>query len=326
MFRHPEALLLFIVLIAYIGFIYRAKLSKERIIFSVSAVYKELPVPLSSYLFRLNNYLPFLSLVLVIIALAGPQKGFDEREVWTETRDIVIALDASGSMAAMDFEPNRLEKAKEVVKSFIRGRRGDRIGLVVFAGRAFTHCPITLDYDILMDYVDNVHLKMIEDGTAIGNAIATSVNRLHKSDAKSRIIILLTDGESNRGNITPLAGAEMAKVNNIKIHTIGVGSEGAVKFPVDSSLSGRQYVYTNISIDEDLLKEIAEITQGSYYYVKDENMLKDVFSRIDREEQTLVQSVQYTVFEDRSRPFKVMAMLMLLCYMVLRLIYFTSIP
>jgi len=325
-FRYPWVLTLIIFFFLYIYILLKKRISREALIFTVSESWKKLPRTPSYYLYRAVGYMPFAAAFLLIIALAGPQKGYEERELYTETRDIMIALDASGSMAAMDFNPNRLEKAKEVVKDFIASRPDDRIGLVVFAGRAFTHCPLTLDHRILKNYLDNVHLKMIEDGTAIGNALATCVSRLKDSEAKTKIIILLTDGANNRGNISPQAGAEMAESHNIKIYALGVGSEGSVKFPVDNPMLGRQYVYTEINIDEALLKEIAGKTQGKYYYVRDEDMLKKVFEQIDTEEKTLVHSTQYTVFTDKSRPFRLTAMVLLVLYAFLSLLYFSDIP
>ncbi len=326
MFKNPQFLILILFVSAYIFFIYWKRITRERVIFTVSHIYGSLPKTFSYYAYAVFRYLPFAVLIFLIIALAGPQKGYEEREIYTETRDIIIALDASGSMAAMDFNPNRLEKAKDIVKDFINMRPADRIGLVVFAGRAFTHCPLTLDHNVLIDYLDSVRLKMIEDGTAIGNAVATAVNRLRASEAKAKIIILLTDGENNRGNITPDAGADMAEKLDIKVYTIGVGSEGSVKFPVDNPMLGRQYIYTDINIDEQLLKKIASLTNAGYYYVNDENMLKSVFEKIDEEEKTLVHSMKYTVFMDKSRPFRIIAMILLAFYAVFRILYFSRIP
>lgn len=324
MFEKPEAFLLLLFLIAYIIFIRKKRLGKERILFSVSGIYRKLPVTLSSYLYRAAGALPFVTLIFIIIALAGPRQGFEVRERQQASRDIIIALDASGSMAAMDFEPDRLEKAKETVNAFIKARPSDRIGLVVFSGKAFTHCPLTLDHDILMGFVDNVHLGMIEDGTAIGNALAVSVNRLRNSDAVSKTIILLTDGENNKGNIMPLEAAEMARQYGIRVHAIGIGSKGAVRFPVDRQR--RQYVYAEIGIDEKLLQDIANITGGSYFFVEDEDMLKNVFEIIDRDETTLISAMEYRVFVDKSGPFKVLALISLFLFVLAGLTYFSTIP
>lgn len=326
MFRNPSAFILLILIIFYIIFLYKKRLSRERVLFSVSDIYEKLPRTISFYLFRAVHYLPFICLVFIVIALAGPQKGYERRDISSEIRDIIIALDASGSMAAMDFEPNRLERSKEIVKDFIRERPEERIGLIVFSGKAFTHCPLTLDHDTLMKFVDTVDFGMVEDGTAIGNAIAASVSRLRDSDAESKSIVLLTDGENNRGNITPLAAGEMAREFGIKVHTIGVGSEGAVKFPVERRGHSRQYIYAEIGIDRELLKEIADMTGGNYFFADDQDLLAEIFQIIDEEERTLVTATEYQVFVDKSKPFKLTALIILLIYIISRILYFNSLP
>src|SRR3989338_3038172 len=199
------------------------------------------------------------ALIGFILALARPQSISSEREYETEGIDIVIALDISGSMQAMDFQPaDRFEVAKEEAKKFILGREHDRIGLVVFASQSYTQCPLTLDYDILTRLVDEVKMGLIKDGTAIGLAIANSVNRLRDSTAKSKVIILITDGASNAGNIDPLTATELAKSFGIKIYAVGVGKDGMVPFPVDDPLFGRRYVQAQVEMDEPSLREIAD--------------------------------------------------------------------
>ena len=205
-------------------------------------------------------------LLLVVLALARPQIWESEREIYTRGIDIVMALDVSGSMYAEDFHPeNRLMLAKEEAKRFIRGRKNDRIGLVVYAKKSFTQCPLTLDYEILINLLDQVHIGALKDGTAIGLGIANAVNRLRDSEAISKVIILLTDGENNSGNIDPLTAAELARKFNIKIYAIGIGKEGVAPFPVDDPIFGRRYIQHHFKIDERSLQKIADITGGQFF-------------------------------------------------------------
>ncbi len=241
-----------------------------------------------------------VALLLAIVAIARPQEGTAEEEILTEGVDIVVALDASGSMAAEDFEPqNRLFVAKTVVRKFVEGSRQDRIGLVVFAGKAFTRCPLTLDYGVLLNVLEDVRLGTIEDGTAIGNGLATCLNRLRESRARSKVIILATDGVNNRGEIQPLDAAQMAKALGVKIYTIGVGSQGTARFPVDDANYGRVYVNLPVEIDESSLTRIAESTGGIYYRATDRPSLERIFQEIGRLEKTRVEVKTYTHYNER---------------------------
>jgi Ca-activated chloride channel homolog len=245
-----------------------------------------------------------LALVLSILALARPQKGTEEEEVLTEGVDIIIALDASGSMAAEDFTPrNRLFVAKLVVRQFIEGLKHDRVGLVVFAGKSFTRCPLTLDYGVLLSVVDNIELGAIEDGTAIGNALATCLNRLRESKAKSKVIILVTDGVNNRGEIQPLDAAEIARTLGVKIYTVGIGSNGNARFPVEDPTYGRVYMDLPVEIDESSLTRIAEMTGGLYYRATDKPALEKIFQEIGRLEKTRIQVRSYTHYDERFADF-----------------------
>jgi Ca-activated chloride channel homolog len=241
-----------------------------------------------------------LALSLAITAMARPQNGTEEEEYLTEGIDIVIALDASGSMAAEDFEPqNRFYVAKLVVRTFIEGLRQDRAGLVVFAAKAYTRCPLTLDYGALLNVLDNLGLGGIEDGTAIGNALATCINRLRESTAKSKVIILVTDGVNNRGEIQPVDAAKMAQALGVKIYTVGVGSHGTARFPVNDPNFGRVYVNLPVEIDEASLTRIAEITGGLYYRATDKPSLEKIFSDIGHLEKTKIQVKSYTHYNER---------------------------
>jgi Ca-activated chloride channel homolog len=240
------------------------------------------------------------SVALFAIALARPQAGHTEEEVLTEGIDIVVALDNSGSMAAEDFKPkNRLHVAKETVALFIRGRQNDRIGLVNFAEKSYTRCPLTLDYGILQSLLSEVSLApRTEDGTAIGMGLATAVNRLKESRAKSRVIVLITDGRNNRGAIDPATGAALAQALGIKIYTIGVGTKGEAPYPVEDGVFGKRYVYLPADIDEDSLRAIAAKTGGLYFRATDTGSLEGIFRRIDRLERTQMKVKKYTRFQE----------------------------
>jgi len=249
---------------------------------------------------HLQFALRMLALALFIVALARPQAGHSEEEVLTEGIDILVALDDSGSMAAEDFKPkNRLFVAKETVSRFIRGRENDRIGLVVFAEKSYTGCPLTLDYGVLQTLLNGVTLApRSEDGTAIGMGLATAVNRLKSSRAKSRVIVLITDGRNNRGAIDPSTGAALAKAMGIKIYTIGVGTKGEAPYPVDDPVFGRRYIYVPADIDEGTLKSIADTTGGLYFRATDSRSLESIFHRIDQMEKTQAKVRRYVRFTE----------------------------
>ncbi len=256
-----------------------------------------------SWTVRVRHYLfgaKMIALSLAILAFARPQEGTSEEEILTEGVDIMVALDASGSMAAEDFEPrNRLFVAKAVVRQFVEGSRQDRIGLVVFAGKAFTRCPLTVDYGVLLNVLEDVQLGSIEDGTAIGNGLATCLNRLRESRARSKVIILATDGVNNRGEIQPLDAAQMAKALGVKIYTIGIGSQGTARFPVNDPNYGRIYVNLPVEIDESSLTRIAEGTGGIYYRATDRPSLERIFQEIGRLEKTRIEVKSYTHYNER---------------------------
>jgi Ca-activated chloride channel family protein len=240
------------------------------------------------------------ALALCITAMARPQQGTEEEEVLTEGVDIILALDASGSMAAEDFEPrNRLYVAKLVVEKFIEGLKHDRVGLVVFAGKAFTRCPLTLDYGVLLHVVDSIELGTIEDGTAIGTSLATCINRLRESKAKSKVVILVTDGVNNRGEIQPLDAAEIARTLGVKIYTVGIGSQGTARVPVSDPTYGKVYVDMQVEIDEASLTHIAEMTGGLYYRATDKPSLERIFQDIARLEKTQIRVKSYTHYDER---------------------------
>ena len=238
------------------------------------------------------RHVPFilrmLVIALLIIGFARPRTASHGENVTTEGIDIVLLLDISGSMLAEDFQPNRIEAAKKVGAEFIEGREHDRIGLVVFAGESFTQCPMTLDYRVLRNLIGQVKMGLIEDGTAIGMAIAQGVNRLKDSKTKSKVMILLTDGVNNRGEIDPLTAAQIAQSYGIRIYTVGVGTRGEAPYPVQTPF-GIRYQNMPVDVDEKTLTKIADMTGGQYFRATDNRTLKQIYNEIDKLEKTRIE-------------------------------------
>lgn len=238
-------------------------------------------------------------LSLWIVALARPQAGSQVRKIDVNALDIMLALDISGSMQALDFQPNnRLFVAKQVLREFIEGRKEDRLGLVCFARDAYTECPLTFDYDILIQFLEQIDFGDIPDGTAIGMGLAGSAHRLRDSQAKSKVVVLLTDGVNNRGEIDPLTAAQLCQTLGIKVYTVGVGKRGMVKFPVDDPVFGRRFVTRESEIDEATLAQIARLTGGRYYRATDAEMLAGIYREISQLETTPVEVEQSIRYED----------------------------
>ena len=233
-----------------------------------------------------------LAVALLIVALARPQNFSSGENIYTEGIDIAMVLDISGSMLAEDLKPNRIEAAKAVIDNFIKGRTSDRIGLVIFARDSFTQCPLTVDYNVLLNLLSQVKSGMIEDGTAIGNAIANGVNRLKDSKAKSKIIILLTDGVNNSGEVDPVFAAQIAKTFGIRIYTIGVGTKGEAPYPVQTPF-GIRYQMIPVEIDENVLRQISNITGGEYFRATDNRTLQAIYDKIDKLEKSKVEITSY---------------------------------
>ena len=255
-----------------------------------------------------------LVLALLVLALARPQAGSGTESVLSEGIDIVLAVDVSGSMKAEDFKPkNRLAVAKEVVADFIMGRTSDRIGMVVFAADSFTQSPLTLDYNVLLELLDSVEIGMIdEQRTAIGMAVATASNRLRESDADSKVVILLTDGRSNAGEIDPVTAAQAAAALGIKIYTIGAGTPEGGLVPVDDPIRGRRYVRVENDIDEEMLQEIASLTGGRYFRATSEDMLAAIYERIGELEKSKIEVKHFTTYEEMAPRLMLMALVLLL--------------
>jgi len=275
------------------------------------------------------RHLPFLfrllALSCIIMALARPQTKNDLQQTNGEGVDIVLCLDVSGSMTAQDFKPNRLEAAKEVAADFVGRRTADRIGVVIFAGESFTQCPITTDHNVLLAAIENIHNGLLEDGTAIGSGLGTSVDRLRTSKSKSKIIILLTDGENNGGLIDPKTAKEIAKTFGIKVYTIGVGTDGYAQQPVNTPM-GIQMQTTKVTIDEKLLQEIASETGGRYFRAKDNDGLSKIYTEIDNLEKSKVEISTLSRYTEKFFPFVIAALAFLLLEMLFRYTIFRKFP
>jgi len=272
-------------------------------------------------------FLRILAIVFFIVAFARPQAGTENREVSAKTVDIMLALDVSGSMKAEDFKPyNRLYVAKEEIKKFVNKRTSDRIGLVVFSASSFTQCPLTLDYGVLLNFLDQVKFGMIKDGTAIGMALANSINRLRESPSKSKVIILLTDGVNNAGEIDPLTAATIAKTMGVKIYTIGVGKPGNAMYPVDDPIFGKRYVYLPNEIDEETLRKIAEKTGGKYFRARSKEELEEIYNEIDQLEKTEIKVNQYVQYRELFAMFVYFGLGFLVLEILLGHTFFRKIP
>ncbi|UCC43218.1 MAG: VWA domain-containing protein [Candidatus Zixiibacteriota bacterium] len=267
------------------------------------------------------------AVALFILAFARPRSGTEITEVTSEGVDIMVALDVSSSMQAEDFKPhNRLYVAKEELKKFVGKRINDRIGLVVFARHSFTQCPLTVDYDVLLNFVDQVDFGMIDDGTAIGMAIANGVNRLRESEAKSKIMVLLTDGDNNAGEIDPVTAANLAKAMDIKIYTIGAGKTGNVMHPYQDPIFGKRYVYQPTRIDEATLRAIAEKTGGKYFRARSGEELEEIYSIIDEMEKTEIQIAAHMQYRELFHYFTYAGLVLLVLELILANSVFRKLP
>ena len=263
---------------------------------------------------------------LIIVVLARPQSSNQWEQVSTEGIDIVLCMDVSGSMRAMDFRPNRLEASKNVGIEFVNAREDDRFGLVVFAGESFTQCPMTTDRAVVVNFLKEVEFGVIEDGTAIGMGLATAVNRIKASKAKSKVIILLTDGVNNSGDVGPVTAAEIAAGMGIRVYTIGVGSKGNAPIPVQDMFGRTVTRDMPVEIDEDVLKKIADTTGGTYFRATDNNKLREIYQEIDQLEKTRLDVKQFSKKKEEYFPFLLAAMLILLFEIFLRYTIFRTIP
>ncbi len=296
-FQNPEILYLLVVIpviIAYYIFVGRRRASLR-----VSTLGGErMPRTLRYWLRDLPIVLRIAALAVLIVALARPVEAHSSTESSTEGIDIVLAMDISGSMLARDFEPDRITASKHLASEFASMRVGDRISVVAFAGEAFTQCPLTSDKASVGTMLSRLRSGVVDDGTAIGNGLATAINRLRESGSKSKVVVLLTDGVNNRGQISPIMAAEIARDMGIKVYTIGVGTKGQAPMPAVDMFGNQTYVMADVEIDEQLLRNIAKTTGGEYFRAVDNEALKQIYARIDEMEKSEVQITHYTSYEE----------------------------
>ena len=268
-----------------------------------------------------------LAIALFVVAFARPRSGTEYKEITSEGVDIMLALDVSSSMQAEDFKPhNRLHVAKEEIKKFINRRVNDRIGMVVFARYSYTQCPLTTDYGVLLNFVDQVDFGIVEDGTAIGMAIANAVNRLRESESKSKIIILLTDGDNNAGEIDPVTAANLADAMDIKIYTIGAGKPGNAMYPYQDPIFGKRYIYQPTKIDEKTLRAIAKSTDGKYFRARSGEELEEIYGIIDELEKTEVKVAAHVQYVELFHYFAYLGLILLMLEMILANTFFKKLP
>lgn len=278
----------------------------------------------------LKEGLPILrvfTLMLLLVALARPQTSYDEEKVTTEGIDIVLAMDVSSSMLAKDFSPNRIEAAKKEALEFIDGRSHDRIGMVIFSGESFTQCPVTIDHTILKNQLKQIKNGLLEDGTAIGMGLATATQRLKESQAKSKVVILMTDGVNNKGLVDPLTACDIAMQFGVRVYTIGIGTNGKAMTPVAMTPSGELiFDYADVQIDEALLKDIAKKTGGQYFRATDNKRLKEIYAQIDKLEKTKIEVSAYERKTEKFHAFALLAGLLLLLEVIFRYLFLKSVP
>jgi Ca-activated chloride channel family protein len=325
-FESPKYLFLLFLLIPLICW-YVYKLQKVQATFKLSSTtaFESGRKSLKVYLRHFPFLLRLITIALVIIVLARPQLVNSWETSESEGIDIIMALDISGSMLAQDFTPNRLEAAKKVTAEFITDREKDNIGLVIFSGESFTQCPLTTDHGILLSLLHEIKYGMIDDGTAIGLGLANAVNRLKDSKSQSRVVILLTDGSNNRGQIAPLTAAELAKSYGVRVYTIGVGSQGMAPTPVPTPF-GERIQNVPVDIDEKTLTEIAGITGGKYFRAEDGQKLAEIYKEIDSMEKYLINVNKVTKKQELYLPFAVAALALVLFELTLRRTLLRTIP
>ncbi len=325
-FANPEYFYLLLFIPFFIAwYIWRQK--TRTVTFKVSSISAFNGIKPSARLILRHSVfvLRLLAFSLLVVAIARPQSSSSKETVRTDGIDIVLALDVSTSMLAEDFKPNRIDAAKKYALQFIENRINDRIGLVIFSGESFTQCPVTIDHTVLKEMFKSVQSGMIEDGTAIGMGLATAVTRLKDSKAKSKVIILLTDGVNNMGFVAPSTAADIAKTYNIRVYTIGVGTKGMAPYPFDTPF-GRQYRNVEVQIDEDILKEISKKTNGKYFRATGNKALEDIYNEIDKMEKTKIDIAVYSKKTEEYYLFAMVALGLFLLEILLRYIAFKTLP
>lgn len=324
-FASPHFLFgLIIIPIFIVWYIFSCNKQQAYIRFSDTGFFKDLPKSWKSYLRHLVFVLEILALSSFIIALARPQSSSKNQKINVEGIDIVLAMDISSSMLAADLKPDRLEASKSVAADFVKGRPGDRMGLVVFSGETFTQVPLTTDHGMMLNMLQSIKCGMLEDGTAIGDGLATAVSRLKDSEAISKVIILLSDGDNTAGSIDPATAAEMAKIFGIRVYTIGAGTRGTAPYPVQT-FSGTVYQQVPVTINEELLQNIANETGGKYFRAESKEKLEQIYAEIDKMERSKIEISEFKRLHEEFYPLVKLGIILLIISFILRNTIFKSV-
>ena len=309
---------LIIIPLLIVWYIFLGRKHQAYVKFSDTGFFKGMPKSWRIYARHILFVIDICALALLIIALARPQSSSKNQKINVEGIDIVLTIDLSSSMLAQDLKPDRLEAAKNISAEFVKGRPEDRMGLVVFASETFTQVPLTTDHGMLLNMMKDLKCGMLEDGTAIGDGLASSVSRLKDSEAISKVVILLTDGDNNSGSIDPATAAEMAKIFGIRVYTIGVGTRGTAPYPVQTPFGGIQYQQIQVTINEPLLQQIADETGGKYYRATSNEKLEQIYEEIDQLERSKIEINEFTRIHEEFLPFVLMGLALLLLGFILK--------
>lgn len=318
-FANPKLLwLLLVVPVLIAWYILRHKKQEAALSFSDLNGFVKLPKTWKAYLRHILFALKMAALALLIVALARPQSSSTNSTSNIEGIDIVMAMDVSGSMLARDLKPDRLTAAKRVASDFVKERPGDRMGLVIFSGESFTQVPLTTDHTVMLNMLSEMKNGLIDDGTAIGDGLATAISRLKDSEAISKVVILLTDGMNNAGSVDPYTAAEMAKIFGVRVYTIGVGTYGMAPYPVQSPFGGTVMQQMKVEIDEKLLSTIANSTGGKYYRANNNQKLDEIYQEIDKLERSKIEVTEFRRLHEEFYPLVAWALALLLLEFLLR--------
>ncbi len=325
-YAHPQFFwLLLIMPLLALWYWYKEIKSRPSMVFSTTASFDKYKPTAKVYFRHILFLLRLACIFFLIVALARPQSSSKEQNINSEGIDIILSMDISTSMLAEDLRPNRVEASKKVAEEFVASRPQDRIGLVVFAGESFTQCPLTTDHSVLKNLFGAIKSGQIKDGTALGEGLATAVNRIKDSKAKSKVVILLTDGVNNSGAIAPLTAAEIAETFKVRVYTIGVGTQGVAPYPFQTPY-GTQYQNVPVDIDEATLKAVARKTGGQYFRATNNKKLKAIYTEIDKLEKTKIEVTEFRKYSEQYLPYALIAGLVLILEILLRYSLFRTIP
>ena len=324
-FASPHFLFgLIIIPIFIVWYVFNCNKQQAYVRFSDTGFFDELPKSWKSYLRHIVFVMEMAALSLFIIALARPQSSSKNQKVNIEGIDIVLAMDISSSMLAADLKPDRLEASKAVASDFVIGRPGDRMGLIVFSGETFTQVPLTTDHGMMLNMLKDMKCGMLEDGTAIGDGLASAISRLKDSEAISKVVILLTDGDNNAGSIDPNTAAEMATLFGIRVYTIGAGTRGTAPYPVQTPFGGVKYQQVEVNINDALLQQIADATGGKYFRAESKEKLEQIYDEIDRMERSKIEVSEYKRLHEEFYPFVIWGLILLSIAFILKNTIFKS--